>query len=438
MKSIDFVRLFSAVRRTCVSTPVRLYVVFFVLSQIFFQVGLTSIDHLIFDESHYVSAARILLDEGRIKITEHPPLGVQIIATSIKLFGDNPFAWRAASALFGSMLIVGLMMLCFACGLRPAQVAYIGLLSLCSAFIYIHARIAMLDMFMATLIVLALAMFVEALFSETKGIKIFLLGLSASLWGFAVACKWVAVIGFVVTLYYMLMLKVIKNVRLSRYRLHFAYSWHEASYLANVNIIMLFAIYLAVFFLSYSLPYFLAGEFNVLHAVKTSWELQHHVPGDHNYYSEVWKWPLMIRPIWYEYISYGDGKLQAILCLGNPVILLGGLISLLYSFFNWLKYRSIFSFLCLAFYGSFYGAWFLTSREAFYHYYYFVPSLFLLLSLGHWCSHLLGSKKRYIAYGVLGLAILLFVWYFPVVSGLPLIAKDHEYLRLWAWFVNWI
>ena len=438
MKSLDFTRLFSVSAKTCANASVRLYVLFFVLSQLLYQVGLTSIDHLVFDETHYIKAARVLLDEGRISIAEHPPLGVQIMATSIKLFGDNPFGWRAASALFGSLLIVGLLMLCFACGLRPAQVACVGVVSLCSAFIYVHARIAMLDMFMATLIVWAIAMFVKALFAEPKGVKILLLALSASLWGFAVACKWVAVVGVIVTLYYMLILKVIKHVRLSRYQMHFAYSWHDARYLANINLILLFALYLAVFFFSYALPYFMIGEFNVVHAIKNSWELQHLVPSEHNYHSQVWKWPLMLRPIWYEYISYGDDKLQAIMLLGNPIILLGGLVSLFYSLFNWLKYRSILSFLCLAFYGAFYGAWFFTSREAFYHYYYFVPSLFLVLSLGQWCSHLFGSKRRYIAYGVIGLMGLLFVWFFPVVSGLPLLPKDNEYLRLWAWFISWI
>ena len=416
----------------------RLYVLFFIFSQILYQAGLTSIDQLVFDETHYIKAARVLLDEGRITIAEHPPLGVQIMATSIKLLGDNPFGWRAASALFGSLLVVGLLMLCFACGLRPAQVACVGVVSLFSAFIYVHARIAMLDMFMATMIVFAIAMFVKALFAELKGVKILLLSLSASLWGFAVACKWVAVIGFIATLYYMLILKVIRHIRLSRYQMHFAYNWHDAKYLANINLFLLFTLYLVVFFFSYSLPYFMIGEFNIVHAVKRSWELQHLVPAEHPYHSQAWKWPLMLRPIWYEYISYGDDKLRAILCLGNPVILLGGLVSLFYSFFDWLKYRSILSFVCLVFYGSFYGAWFFTSRAVFFHYYYFVPSLFLVLSLGQWCAHLFGSKHRYIAYGAIGAMILLFLWFFPVLSGLPFLPKEHGYIRLWAWFSNWI
>ncbi|MDE3269641.1 MAG: glycosyltransferase family 39 protein [Pseudomonadota bacterium] len=438
MKSPDFFSLISSTGKRYVNTPLRLYLLFFVLSQILYQIGLTSTTMHVFDESHYISAAQVLLDEGRIKITEHPPLGVQIIATGIKLFGDNPFGWRAASALFGSLLIVALMMLCFACGLRPAQVIYIATLSLCSAFIYIHARIAMLDIFMATLIVFAIAVFVTALTAADKSTKILLLVLSAMLWGFAVACKWTAVIGFAATLYYMLMLKIVKSMRLSRYQMHFSYSWHDPRYLANINIISLYTVYLASFFAAYALPYFLVGEFNIVHAVKESWELQHLVPAEHNYYSAAWKWPLMLRPIWYEYVGDSNNKLQAILCLGNPVILLAGLVGLIYSFFSWWKYQSLFSFLCLFFYGAFYGAWFITAREAAYHYYYFVPSLFLLLSLGQQCSLGLGAKRRYIAYGILALAALLFVWYFPVTSGLPLLPKDHNLLRLWAWFVAWI
>ncbi len=42
---------------------------------------------------------------------EHPQLAKVVMAGSIELFGDGPFAWRIGSILFGSLAILGLYVL---------------------------------------------------------------------------------------------------------------------------------------------------------------------------------------------------------------------------------------------------------------------------------------------------------------------------------------
>ncbi|MEM1582907.1 MAG: CPBP family glutamic-type intramembrane protease [Candidatus Bathyarchaeia archaeon] len=58
----------------------------------------------VFDEVHYVKAARLLL-EGKSTNHEHPPLVKILIMVGITIFGDNPLGWRFFSILFSSLSI---------------------------------------------------------------------------------------------------------------------------------------------------------------------------------------------------------------------------------------------------------------------------------------------------------------------------------------------
>src|SRR5438874_10612772 len=78
-------------------------------------------DHvLIFDEVYYVNAARVIagIDPavgapyadsplGVDPNSEHPQLAKLVIAGSIELFGDGPFAWRLGSLVYGTVAILG-------------------------------------------------------------------------------------------------------------------------------------------------------------------------------------------------------------------------------------------------------------------------------------------------------------------------------------------
>src|SRR6187551_477548 len=56
-----------------------------------------------FDEVHYLPAARAILALSHPANPEHPPLGKELLALGIALFGDRPFGWRIMPVLFGTL-----------------------------------------------------------------------------------------------------------------------------------------------------------------------------------------------------------------------------------------------------------------------------------------------------------------------------------------------
>ena len=64
--------------------------------------GLTTPEKFYFDEVHYVPAARQMLEpvmSAPMLNPMHPPLAKQLMALSIRTFGDVPLGWRYPSVL---------------------------------------------------------------------------------------------------------------------------------------------------------------------------------------------------------------------------------------------------------------------------------------------------------------------------------------------------
>ena len=91
----------------------------------------------------------------------HPPLAKQMIALSIRAFGDVPLGWRYPGVLFGSLAIVAM----YLCGLvlfaaqGPALAT--ALLAFLNQMVFVQSRIAMLDIFALAFGLFAVAAFMH-------------------------------------------------------------------------------------------------------------------------------------------------------------------------------------------------------------------------------------------------------------------------------------
>lgn len=85
----------------------------------------------------------------------HPPLGKWIIASGIAAFGKNPWGWRSMSALFGVASVAATYLLALVLWRRHSWAFLAGLLIALDGLAIVESRVAMLDGFVSTFIVIA-------------------------------------------------------------------------------------------------------------------------------------------------------------------------------------------------------------------------------------------------------------------------------------------
>ncbi|MNJ58412.1 putative dolichyl-phosphate-mannose--protein mannosyltransferase [compost metagenome] len=164
--------------------------------------------------------------------------------------------------------------------------------------------------------------------------------------------------------------------------------------------------------------------------------------GSHPFASPWWEWPLMKRPVWF-YSAQGEsgglapGMVSSIVTMGNPLIWWSGIIALAGAF--WLSLRRKESgqyVIWIAFLAQF-VPWMLVTRETFlYHYFAMVP--FVIIAIVYVTS--IAEKKwprfRFVRYAYLALAVLLFIMFYPVLSGMEVNSGYVEHVL--RWFPSWI
>ncbi|HEX9888500.1 MAG TPA: phospholipid carrier-dependent glycosyltransferase [Nitriliruptorales bacterium] len=138
------------------SSPWLLPLVLTAVAAIALFVRLDEPARIVFDETYYVGDAKDYLTSGvEDSFSVHPPIGKWLIALGIALFGDDPFGWRAASALAGTLTVL----LTYLMGLRllrdRALAALAGVLLLTDGLFFVQARTSMLDIFLALFVALA-------------------------------------------------------------------------------------------------------------------------------------------------------------------------------------------------------------------------------------------------------------------------------------------
>lgn len=87
--------------------PLPVTILLALAAQALFSARLGTPSTLMFDEIHYVPAARAILALSHPLNTEHPLLGKTLIALGIALFGDNAIGWRALSTVAGTATVLG-------------------------------------------------------------------------------------------------------------------------------------------------------------------------------------------------------------------------------------------------------------------------------------------------------------------------------------------
>tara|TARA_A100001391_G_scaffold78331_1_gene50558 strand:+ start:17799 stop:19082 length:1284 start_codon:yes stop_codon:yes gene_type:complete len=386
-----------------------------------------------FDEVHYLPAARRFLDLSHVANLEHPPLGKELIALSIWLFGDGPFGWRALSALFGTLALFAAMRAMWLTGRAGTASVLTGLFAGTNFILFIQSRIAMLDIFMASFLMLATWMVVGAWRqNETARWRLAIGGVAL---GAAMACKWNAV-----------PLAVLPGLTFLAIRMREA-GWQVFTGTRYPPIrgmalweaaLWLGVLPLAVYWASF-LPY---GAFTdpgstgdgIVALHRHMLDLQQEVLKPHPYQSVWWQWIFNSRVIWYLY-EVIDGAQRGVMLIGNPVTMIAGLPALAWCLWAGVKDGRRDCLGVAVLYLVSMALWLVAPKPVQFYFHYFLPAMFLSAALALAVEHLWQRGERLIPAAITLGALVAFAFWYPVLSAAPL-ENDKSFL-VWAWFEGW-
>lgn len=389
------------------------------LAEAIFLVRL-SVPHMpVFDEVHYLPAARAVLELSHPANVEHPPLAKIVIALGMGLFGDTPFGWRFMSTLAGSATIAGTFALAHLVTGRTRAGVIAALTALLGFTVYVQARIAMLDTFMTAFLVWGVVVLGWSMRRRGKGAWI----AGAVLLGLATACKWgaapyvaFAAIAFV----------VLKRADPRR--------WPDVPLVSGIMLLGLTSV--TAYFAAFAPSFFYHQDAVTWRSLlPLQWDMylrQKQILPHHTYQSTWWTWPLLIRPIWYLY-EPADGAQRGILLIGNPVVMWGGLVAVAALYRGWVKTGSA-RLLGPALLWTLAVAQFAVIPKSLGFYYYYYPaSVFLCVAIAvafdHW-------RVRRWDEVLLFAAFAMTLYFLPVLSAQAL--TDPGAFRRWTWFASWV
>lgn len=359
-------------------------------------IGLSYPHAYVFDEVYYVFTAKEYTKnnkdawvywtksaDNKAYAWVNPPLPQEIIAGSIKVFGDKSWAWRLPGVILGTLSIY--LVFLIAEKLFNKRVGLIaGFLFAFDGLNFVQSRTAMLDIYLVAFILISL-------FFNLKR-KYFL---AALFLGLAFASKWTAI--------YLLPLEILILIK-------------QKDYFK----LLLFLIAPLVYLLTF-LPFFLYGYSaqNYIELVKQQIYYHTHLKATHAYASAWWSWPLNLYPVWY-YVDYQKDKITNIFSAGNPLLFWLGSLSVIAAIIEFVKKRNFNLLLTILGFLFFLLPWAASPRIMFL--YYFAPAVpFLSIALAYQTNKLLEIKKyQSLGIFILVLTFLSFMLIFPFLVGVSL------------------
>lgn len=378
-----------------------------------------------FDEVHYVGAAR-LLDRVN-KNWEHPPLGKYLILASIRLFGDNPIGWRIPSVIAATGTNLCLY------GIAESLVGVAGgvvsgIFGITGFLLFVQGRTAMLDTYLAAWLALAFYLILK----DRRP-------LAAVAFGLACATKWSALPPLLIWLAFMLVCG--RGSLVGRIK--------EVGKLFTLSAFTYYIVFLPLTGLkgdpTIPCTILVCEPYSLWDLIRLQHEMylgQLRVTQSHHYMSQWYQWPLLDRPIWFHYADYAGQEFpekmkQGVLMIGNPLVMVTGLLAWLHGLLVYLKEREPKLVVLVLAYVATFLPWIVIPRAVSFYYYYYPSGLVLGLLLT-WSLFRLAKTLRlwWIPWAFAVLSMILFVYFYPVLAAVPI--RDGDFLK-WMWrYPNWV
>ena len=450
-----------------------------------------------FDEIYYARTAYEYINGIDVYEWTHPPLGKLIITIPIKLFGFSPFTYRLMGNIFGILLIPIMYILAKRIFKNRKWALLAGLLMMFDNFHFVHTRIALVDGFQVTFILLSVLFMKEYLDLDKKSIfkkKAIYLILSGLFIGLAIDTKWNALyvgLGLAITFfihlfkeYHVNVIKYLKdNINIKRiisiltifliipfvlYYLVFIIIGKNVSYIIllvyffvllcflfvkfsvfiskDINLIKLMFVCIISFILIpitiYILSYVLFPGVShydgtitgILDMNGLMYNYHANLSATHPFSSMWYAWPIMAKPVWFFTGATLDGLHMTITDIGNPAIWWCGVVSFIYLVINSIKKKDKTSIFLLVFILSTFIPYIFIGRLMF-MYHYFITLPFIMLGIVKFIKWITEKlKNNKVYYGYIALIIFTFIVFYPITSGMPV---SGDYIESLKWLSGW-
>lgn len=394
------------------------------------------LNSMYFDEIYHGRTAYEFLHHIEPYENTHPPLGKGIMALGVAIFGMNPFGWRIMGTLLG-IAMIPLMYLLAKRLFGRTDLAFAAAFLLTFDFMHFaQTRIATVDVYGVFFILLMYLYmykyYVRALAGDSFRRIAMPLALAGLFFGLGAASKWI-------DLYAGAGLAVLLGITLWRRRAEPVFLLRTVLWCLPFFLVVPALIYTASY-----IPFFLVpGPGHGFHDMLTYQEFMYnyhaHLVATHPFASSWWQWPLMTKPIWYYGGSVAADKVSSIVAFGNPAVWWPGIAAVGIALILFFRGRArdprlVFLLVGLA---AEYLPWVGVSRLTFiYHFFASVPFVILLIVYIMKEGEDRGRLRRSHAYGYLGVVLLLFVLFYPILSGMTV---DKTYVaHVLRWFQSWI
>jgi Dolichyl-phosphate-mannose--protein O-mannosyl transferase len=380
-----------------------------------------------FDEIYFARTAYEYATGGDAYEWVHPPLGKLIMAIPIKLFGMSPFNYRLMGNLAGILMIPVLYILAKRLFKQTKYAILPALLITFDTFHYAHTRLATVDSFLVLFIMLSILFMIDYISYKKEDKKRFIkLFLSGLFFGLSVCTKWTGMFtGLALAIIFFI--DIFKNIKEKRKIIN-------TLFLAFIFFVVIpLTIYISLYLLFPNMYYYSTGSLdNVTEITKNMYNYHSSLSDPHPFYSAWYTWPLMIKPVWY-HVDYIGSIKSTISGFGNPIIWWFGTISMIYLIYKVIKKDKTACILLLIYICSLIS--YLNISRGMYLYHYFPALITTYLGSTVLIKDITEkTKKDYVYICLIVLAIIFFIYFFPVVSGTPTDSVRIDNLK---WLSSW-
>lgn len=405
---------------------------------------------MIFDEIYHARTAYEYINQMQIYEWTHPPLGKLLISIGIAVFGMVPFGWRIVGALFGTAMIP----IMYLFGRKMFDKKFYAF---CTAFLmmfdFMHfglTRIATIDVY-GTFFVILMYYFIYDYFAN----KSYLLGFKQSLkplflsglfFGLGAASKWIGLYagGGLALLFFSSKYTECMDYKRMPSQARKKTPWFKdfiPLYLKRTIlycVLFFIVIPAAIYIISY-IPGIITGsypDFGYIfqnQAAMLKYHSKDVLTATHPFSSFWWEWPLMTRPLeTYAGTDLPAGISSTMTIMGNPAIWWIGILAVAASVLIAVRKHDRKMTVVFAAFAFQYLPWVGVTRIAFiYHFFSSVP--FVILCIVYVIKELTEDHPKFkpVVYTYLAVVLLLFIMFYPVLSGMEVSRNYVEHFLLW-------